>query len=395
MVRDMEGKLEGRRMKFFDYTGKKLVGITEYRKLMKSEINRVANLPYDRRVTQGWAGEIKRPEGVLYEEDNLCHIPGVGERTQKKIEKIAGINSVMQMSCINDDHALSLSIMCSLNIDRIKHWCDLCQDMLPGKCKYPIPFDFVHGQTNPYIHRYGAEWETEINKVAQSGLTKVKCVTELIKHIKKETKMAFKNTKHVENDYWRRWVKPELGLNSVIQIIGEDGKSKVSRNYKERPVGDCPELMPHDSSLNWDVNTSLNMHCIFTSHLPNDDERKIAKTTTSLIVTAMTKFCDPITGVVPKPHRIVQDCQRVLYCLEEIVAAGGAVVPGLVNRNGHHALKGSGRKRYFPRHTNAEVRTLDDVGIVPEVQGVAKEFMHSETDRFKRGKNQSEMSDLE
>jgi ribosomal protein S13 len=172
----MEGKLEGRRMKFFDYTGKKLVDITEYRKLVKSEINRVVNLPYDRRITQGWAGERKRLEGVLYEEDNLCHISGIGERTQKKIEKIAGINSVIQMSCINDEDALSLSIMCSLNIDRIKHWHDLCQDMHPGKCGYPIPFDFVHGQTNPYAHGYREEWETKINKVVQSRLMKVKCV---------------------------------------------------------------------------------------------------------------------------------------------------------------------------------------------------------------------------
>jgi hypothetical protein len=230
--------------------------------------------------------------------------------------------------------------------------------------------------------------------------------------------MAFKNTKHedtytwshdaltqmcdsackqfiIDNDYWRTWVKLELSLNSVIRIIGEDGKSKVSRNYKERPVGDCPELMPHDSSLNWDMDMPLNMHCIFTSHLPNDDERKIAKTTTGLIAAAITKIRNPIIGVVPKSHRIVQDCQRVLYCLEEIVVAGGAVVPGLVNRNGHRALKGSGGKRYFPKCTNAEVRTFDDVGIVPEVQGVAKEFMRTETDRFIQGKNESEMLDLE
>jgi hypothetical protein len=419
MIRNAEGTLEGKRMNPFVYTSRRLIGIAERDKMVKSEIYRVQNLAPERRVTQGWAGIAKRPKGMVFEEDELHHIPGIGQKTQKKIEDNFFINSVVQLSCLSDSEALSLSILCSLHIDKVKKWRDMAQDMQPGKCPYPYSFDYVQDQANPYEHRYGSEWLTEIHKVAQSGLTKVTCVTDLIEHIDKETKAAFKGTTYAdtyrwshdaltqmcdaackkwmkENGYWERWVKPELALNSIIEIIGENGKPVVSTRYRERPVGDSPELMPHDSSLNWDVDVSNRMHVLFTKHLPNSDERKIRLDTPKEITKAILKLYDPDTGVVPKPHRIVQDILRVLYCLEEIVKAGGAVVPGLANRNGHRALVGNGGKRYFDRIENHVIASLDDLGIRTDVQEVAKEFMVMETDRFERQHDdESEQSDLE
>jgi hypothetical protein len=418
MIRNEEGVLEGKRMNPFVYTSLRLVGIAERNKMRRAEVLRVKNLPPEKRVTQGWAGIKKRPKGMLFEEDELHHIPGIGIKIQKKIEKKFLINSVMQLAGISDSEALSLSIECSQHIDKVNRWRDLAQDMLPGKSHYPYSYDYVQGQANPYEHRYGSEWLKEIHKVAQSGLTRVTCVTDLIEHIDKETRAAFKDTIYAdtymwchdaltqmcdgackkwmqENGHWDRWVKPELGLNSVIRIVGDQGKPVVSTRYKQRPVGDSPELMPHDSSLNWDVDVSNRMHVLFTKHLPNSDERKIRLDTPKEITKAILKLYDPVTGVVPKPHRIVQDILRVLYCLNEIVKAGGGVVPGLVNRNGHRALVGNGGKRYHERKENHVIASLDDLGVRTDVQEVAKEFMDIETDRFTRGQQNSEQSDLE
>jgi ribosomal protein S13 len=397
---------------------KRLIGISERDKMRRNEINRVKGLVGDRRVRQGWAGVKKRPAGVLFEEDELCCIPGIGKKVKKKIEDKFSINSVMEMASLSDSEMLSLSKICSININTVNKWRDVCQDMKPGKCIYPYSFDYVEGQANPYEHRYGSEWIAEIHKVAHSGLTKVTCVTDLIEHIDRETKEAYKDTQYkhtyrwshdaltqmcdaackkwmIEKGYWNRWVKPELGLNSVIKIVGENGKPVVSRNYKERPVGDSPELMPHDNSLNWDVDVSNNMHVVFTAHLPNSDERKMRRDTPKEISKAILKLYHPETGVVPKPYRIVQDILRVLYCLEEIVKAGGAVVPGLANRNGHRALVGNGGRRYFKRLENVVIASLDDLGIRTDVQEVAKEFMAMETDRFQRQPDEAEQSDLE
>jgi hypothetical protein len=76
---------------------------------------------------------------------------------------------------------------------------------------------------------------------------------------------------------------------------------------------------------------------MFTYHLSNDNPLKFRKDNLSEIRKAILKLYYSITGVVPKPYQIVQDVKRVLVCLEEIVIAGGAVVPGLVNRNRHRA----------------------------------------------------------
>jgi hypothetical protein len=224
-----------------------------------------------------------------------------------------------------------------------------------------------------------------VYKVNQSGLTKVTRITDLIEHIDSETKAAFKDTIYadtylwchnaltqmcdaackkqmVENGYWKCYVKTELGLYSFIQIIGDkNGKPVVSTRYRERPVGDSPELMPHDSNLNWDVDVSNRMHVLFTKHLLNSDEQKIWLDTPKEITKAILKLYDPVTGVVPKPHRIVQDVLRVLYCLEEIVKARGAVVLGLANRNGHRALVSNGGRKYFDRLENHIIASLDDL----------------------------------
>jgi hypothetical protein len=99
---------------------------------------------------------------------------------------------------------------------------------------------------------------------------------------------------------------------------------------------------------------------------------------------------DPVNGVVPKSQRIVQDIKRVLFCIEEIVKAGGTVVPSLVNRNGHRA-KGAGiGRRYCPVRKNVMIPTLDEIGIFGEVQQVAKEFLDTERIRF-----QSKRQELE
>ena len=59
------------------------------------------------------------------------------------------------------------------------------------------------GQANPYLYRYGAEdWEEKIVKVSRSGLTRVCCVTELIKHIDLETKKAYKGTPFEKTYVW-------------------------------------------------------------------------------------------------------------------------------------------------------------------------------------------------
>jgi hypothetical protein len=84
MIQNADGEFEGKRMMPFDYTMKRMIGISERDKMRRNEINRVKGLVGDRRVRQGWAGVMKRPAGVLFEEDELCCIPGIGKKMKKK-----------------------------------------------------------------------------------------------------------------------------------------------------------------------------------------------------------------------------------------------------------------------------------------------------------------------
>jgi hypothetical protein len=49
------------------------------------------------------------------------------------------------------------------------------------------------------------------------------------------------------NGYFDCWIKPELGCNNVVQV---EKPEKTSTRYRDRPIGNQPELMPLDASLN-------------------------------------------------------------------------------------------------------------------------------------------------
>ena len=67
-----------------------------------------------------------------------------------------------------------------------------------------------------------------------------------------------------------RWLIPYNDLNK-------------NTRYHQRPVGNSPEFMPLDNSLNGYLKNSLMHHCVVTSHLPKDDIRKHCMATPRLI----------------------------------------------------------------------------------------------------------------
>ena len=60
-----------------------------------------------------------------------------------------------------------------------------------------------------------------------------------------------------------RWLVPQGGLNIGTIFYG-------------RPVGNSPEFMPLDNSLNQEVLMSHRFHCAVTYHLRDIDERKFS-----------------------------------------------------------------------------------------------------------------------
>ena len=85
--------------------------------------------------------------------------------------------------------------------------------------------------------------------------------------------------------------------------------------YVHRPVGNRPEWMPLDNSLNNDIQMSLSLHCAITAHLEDDDICKFSFRTPSTIVSDVQRIYNNPTGSnVPSCYVDIIKCNR--YALD-------------------------------------------------------------------------------
>ena len=82
------------------------------------------------------------------------------------------------------------------------------------------------------------------------------------------------------------------------------------------------------------------------AHLDQNHKDTFCKDTLMEILKAIMRLCHLETGVMPNSKRIIQDCKRIIKSAETIVNAGGKVVLGLVDRNGHKNRRNVGRIYY-------------------------------------------------
>ena len=82
----------------------------------------------------------------------------------------------------------------------------------------------------------------------------------------KECRQYMRDTYKGGTSVYDRWLIPKNNLN-------------LNTLYHEKCVGNSPELMPLDNSLNYDLQLSHRHHCAVTAHLPYTDERKYSLST--------------------------------------------------------------------------------------------------------------------
>ncbi|CAJ1934686.1 unnamed protein product [Cylindrotheca closterium] len=116
---------------------------------------------------------------------------------------------------------------------------------------------------------------------------------------------------------YHRWILPPG------QGLFED--DTALRNFRGRPPGDSPELMPWDNNLNQDAHVSVERHVGITSVYEKGDPRKFSKSTPNEGARAYKRVLHPTEGVAPTPKRIVQDCMLWLQALEEIRKSKGTL----------------------------------------------------------------------
>ena len=326
----------GKRIEMFDYTGKNICTREVYKKHMKEECNRVKSLTGK---CLPWYVD-PRPKDEVWMDDPIKKMKGIGG-TKGDTLMAAGIMTVGDIKRKSDKELLTLApLLKGLSLAGLTELRDHPSHL--GACNHVVVDH--RSKSNPYQSRYGSFWEEEIKKT--SFMKQYSCIRDLVTHIHDHTKEIFKGTVHEddwffyhdalkqltakstvawmkEKGYYSRWLIPQLGLNGGTV-------------YVYRPVGNRPEWMPLDNSLNNDIQSALSLHCAITAHLEDDDIRKFSFSTPSTIVSGIQRiYNDPASSNVPSSKRIVQDCNKALRAFGIVYEHNGGMVPGLANRNGH------------------------------------------------------------
>ena len=105
-------------------------------------------------------------------------------------------------------------------------------------------------------------------------------------------------------------------------------------------MGNIPEFMPWDASLNQDVHETVRRHCAMSRAtlrrwlLSRDDARYFLIATPELAAELCTRLLHLITGVALTSKRILEDISGVLLATKIVCEKKGVYVPGLTEQNG-------------------------------------------------------------
>ena len=118
-----------------------------------------------------------------------------------------------------------------------------------------------------------------------------------------------------ENNIHHRWILPQLNLNE-------------NTRYSGRPVGNSPELMPLDCSINQYVHQGVIDHIALTRPVRDDDGRKFSLATPKEGVRAYKRVWEGC----PSSELINGDIDKVFRSMNLIVENDGRCVPEIGNR---------------------------------------------------------------
>ena len=358
LARDEDGKLIGKRLPVYDYTNRWVVTITQYEEeCVPKQIRKIKK----KGPRKGWVeGERKETDGI-FDEDPVSNIKGIGKSKVKILARM-GIKTVRQFARLRSSRVNQLLKQRGVTRAKVERWIDIAQSAHNGAFVSNIVDHRL--STNPYLSRYGDDWKEHIRlDIRRAGSV---CITELIKHIcacteaagkryfyhDALTQLTCKRTREwmAENDLLKFWLLP----------VGPCNEGTV---YFGRPVGNTPEIMPWDCSLNADVHSCVEFYSTVCKWLPKEHPlypQRFSKSSYKVMLSSYLRVLDPVTGVCPSSKRIVQDITRCWgEHLDKICEKGGAAVKNLGNRVGKRKLEGL--KKRGGKRVKKEWKMLDNL----------------------------------
>jgi hypothetical protein len=352
----LDGTLTGVRATPFFYTGQTICTISVYGEAQRKEIARVRSLPGGNCAP--WVtGQRVKGDGV-FQGDGVIKLATIGHGAESRLAT-AGIKTIADLLAKAPTEDLRNQLCLAfpgLTAVALKKWFALATKAHVGSFNR-VPID--HKQAaNPYLSLHGPDdWEDVLAKSsAMSGLRSIK---DLVTHMMVESRALMVGSQcdpdkvRVGHDalslmtcaetrawmvlmgYDKMWITPQLRCNAGTPFAG-------------RPVGNSPELMPLDCSLNKDVDDSLRLHVVLTKTYAEDDTRKFSFSTPTRLERSYRRV---LTGS-PIGARIIQDVERCMGPhLRKIIEYKGAVVPNLGSRAGHRTDGSAGINKRGGRRT--------------------------------------------
>ena len=99
-------------------------------------------------------------------------------------------------------------------------------------------------------------------------------------------------------------------------------------------LGNSPEFMPWDCSLNNDLKLSCDIHVILTNNIPDTDPEKISMSTPKRGAQCWMRLLHPDIGRVPSSTCIIQYVCKVFFIMEAVVMADGIAIKSVGDRSG-------------------------------------------------------------
>jgi hypothetical protein len=309
-----------------------------------------------------------RVQGRRYQNDSIDQLKHLAKVSQT-ILHCYDIKTLGDLKRLDDTKASEIIRCTKLSAGRMQVWRETAATCVDEDA--PPRTDHRKAK-NPYISKYGEDnWKERCAKSVM--LSSYACITELVRHMHDETQKVMKGTKHEHGEWYFyhdalslmtakdtiEWMKAQgIYKRWLLPVNGLSEDDPELKNFVGRPVGNSPEMMPLDCSLNQDIHVAVSRHVVITADLPEENDKKFSTSTPLRGTSAYLRLWDPVSGTAPSSERIVQDCRKVLTAMVAIRAANGAIVPGLGNRKGKRDGGTTGddvvRGGYHPRNVKTD-----------------------------------------
>lgn len=324
---DPEGR--GVAMEPLSYTGKRVPMLKEYEAEVRKEIERIQSLADGARASKEWIMGGRVPGAELFMDDPVGLLHGVGKEKQRSLEE-AGFRNIGAIAAW--DGKAPVDKLNSAFMGKLKA---MALQATPGGFDGSRVEDYRKHE-NPYLARFGSEWEHEIAKSA--ALSSLMSPLRLMEHMVDEAvklrgagAMVYHDAliqltdKHcVEamkaRGLYKRWFLPLGDLNLGTRFHG-------------RPIGNHPEFSCCDADLFSVLHSVVARQIMATWRLDKDDSRKFDGSTPARLAQAYTRVLLAPGGM--DPELIAHDLTKVATeNFLTVMAANGTIVPGCGHRTG-------------------------------------------------------------